>query len=45
VAAVFLHSVEDGFGLEADGFEGGAGDVAALGVLGYADWEFVLVGV
>jgi hypothetical protein len=37
VPGVFLHGVEDGFGLEADGFEGGAGDVAALGVLGYAD--------
>ena len=43
VAAVELHGVEDGFCLEADGFEGGAGDVAAFGVLGYADWEGMLV--
>jgi len=37
VPAVFLHGVEDGFGLEADGFESGTGDVAALGVVCYTN--------
>jgi hypothetical protein len=37
VAAVFFHGVEDGFGLEAGGFEGGAREVAPLRVLRYAD--------
>lgn len=32
LAAVLLHRVEDGLGLEAGGLEGGAGNVAALGV-------------
>ena len=34
VTAVFLHSVENGLGLEASGLEGGTGNVAALGVRG-----------
>jgi hypothetical protein len=37
VAGVLLHGVEDGFGLEADGFERCAGDVAAFGVVSNAD--------
>ena len=37
MAAVFLHGDEDGFGLEAGGFEDGAGEVAFLGVLCYSD--------
>ena len=45
VVRVFFHGVEDGFCLEADGFEGGAGDVAALGVVGYADWDDVSLGL
>jgi hypothetical protein len=39
VAAVFLYGVEDGFGLEAGGFEGGAGDMAALRVSRFADYR------
>lgn len=33
VAAVELHGIEDGLGLEADGFQRGARNVAALGVV------------
>ena len=33
VAAVFLHSIENGFSLETDGFEGCSRDVASFGVL------------
>ncbi|TKW52752.1 hypothetical protein CTA1_7517 [Colletotrichum tanaceti] len=36
-SAVLLHGVQDGLGLEAGGLEGGAGDVAALGVGGDAE--------
>ena len=39
MAAVLLHGVEDGFGLEAGCFEGSARDVAALRGLRYADWS------
>lgn len=37
LAAVLLHGVEDGLGLEACGLEGSAGDVALLGVLCHAE--------
>lgn len=37
VAAVLLHGVENGFGLEAGCFKGCARDVAALRVLRYTD--------
>jgi len=44
VTAVLLHRGENGFGLKAGGFEGGARDVAPLRVLGYADCGLIVNG-